>query len=145
MSESKHYATAPEDKVSLYQKFAYGSGSLVNNLLGAAIPMMAMVLTIGLEMSPILVGVLMALPRFSDALTDPFMGYISDNTQSPWSRRRPYILVGAISAGILFAVIWQLPPGRSEMFYFWYFLVGSIVFYLGYTCLPRPGLHLGTS
>ena len=143
MSETKHYATAPEDKVSLYQKFSYGSGALVNNLLGAAIPMMAMVLTIGLEMSPILVGFLMALPRLSDALTDPFMGYVSDNTKSRWSRRRPYIFTGAISAGILFAVIWQLPPGRSEMFYFWYFLACSIVFYLGYTVFATPWVALG--
>lgn len=143
MSESKHYKTAPEDKVSLYQKLAYGSGSLVNNLLGAAIPIMAMVLTIGLEMNPILVGILMALPRFTDALTDPFMGYVSDNTKSKWSRRRPYILIGAISAGILFALLWQLPPGQSESFYFWYFLVGSIIFYLGYTIFATPWVAMG--
>ena len=143
MSESKHYQTAPEDKVSLYQKLSYGSGSLVNNLLGAAIPIMAMVLNIGLKMDPILVGILMALPRFTDALTDPFMGYVSDNTKSKWSRRRPYILFGAISAGVLFALLWQLPPGRSESFYFWYFLVGSIIFYFGYTIFATPWVALG--
>jgi len=143
VSETKQYITAPEDRVSLYQKIAYGSGSLVNNLLGAAIPIMAMVLTVGLEMSPVLVGVLMALPRFSDALTDPFMGYISDNTKSRWSRRRPYIFIGAILAGILFAILWQLPPGRSETFYFWYFLLGSLVFYIGYTIFATPWVALG--
>ena len=42
-------------------------------------------------MNPALVGLLGALPRLTDAITDPLMGYISDNTRSRWGRRRPYI------------------------------------------------------
>jgi len=143
VSESKHYSTAPGDRISLYQKIAYGFGSLVNNLLGAAISMMSIVLVLGLGMNPALVGTLMALPRLTDALTDPLMGYISDNTKSRWGRRRPYILFGAIFAGILFAGLWQLPPGHSEQFYFWFFLIGSILFYLAYTMFATPWVALG--
>ena len=143
MSESKHFTTAPEDKINLYQKFAYGFGALVNNLLGQAIPMMAIVLNLGLGMNPALVGTLMALPRLTDALTDPLMGYISDNTRSRWGRRKPFIFFGAIFAGILYAAMWQLPEGHSEMFYFWFFLIGSILFYLGYTIFATPWVALG--
>jgi glycoside/pentoside/hexuronide:cation symporter, GPH family len=143
VSESKHYSTAPGDRISLYQKIAYGFGSLVNNLLGAAISMMSIVLVLGLGMNPALVGTLMALPRLTDALTDPLMGYISDNTKSRWGRRRPYIFFGAIFAGILFAGLWQLPPGHSEQFYFWFFLIGSILFYLAYTMFATPWVALG--
>jgi len=39
------------------------------------------------------------------------MGYISDNTRTKWGRRRPFILIGAILAGIIFALMWQLPSG----------------------------------
>jgi len=93
--------------------------------------------------SPALVGLLGALPRLTDAFTDPLMGYISDHTRSKWGRRRPYIFVGAIAAGLIFALLWQLPEGRSETFYFWFFLVGSLVFYLAYTVFATPWVALG--
>ena len=143
MSDKVHHTTAPEDRIGLYQRIAYGSGALVNNLLGAAISMMSIVLVLGLGMNPALVGTLMALPRLTDALTDPLMGYISDNTKSRWGRRRPYIFFGAIFAGILFAGLWQLPAGHSEQFYFWFFLIGSILFYLAYTVFATPWVALG--
>ncbi len=94
-------------------------------------------------MNPALVGLLGALPRLTDALTDPMMGYISDHTRSPWGRRRPYIFAGAIAAGLIYALLWQLPEGRSESFYFWFFLIGSIVFYLAYTMFATPWVALG--
>jgi GPH family glycoside/pentoside/hexuronide:cation symporter len=136
-------ATRMADRLGVLERLAYGLGGLVNNLLGAAIGMMAIVLNLGLGMNPAVVGTLMALPRLTDALTDPLMGYISDHTRSRWGRRRPYIFVGAISAGLVFALLWQLPAGHGERFYFWYFLVGSVIFYLAYTVYATPWVALG--
>lgn len=138
-----HYKTAPEDRISFIHKVIYGVGGFVNNLLGAAIGSMMIVLNLGLGMNPAVVGLLGALPRLTDALTDPLMGYISDNTRTRWGRRRPYIFIGAILAGITFIALWQLPHGMSENFYFWFFLIGSIVFYLGYTIFATPWVALG--
>lgn len=142
-SRQKHYATAPEDRISVAHKLVYGLGAFVNNLLAAAIGGMAIVLNLGLGMNPALVGLLGALPRLTDAFTDPLMGYISDHTRSRWGRRRPYIFIGAIIAGLAFALLWQLPGGRSEAFYFWFFLIGSLIFYLGYTIFATPWVALG--
>ena len=105
MSAAARYETAPEDRISLAQKVIYGLGAFVNNLLAAASGGMIIVLNLGLGMNPALVGLLGALPRLTDALTDPLMGYISDNTTSRWGRRRPYIFFGAIAAGIIFALL----------------------------------------
>jgi GPH family glycoside/pentoside/hexuronide:cation symporter len=139
----QQYSTAPQDRISIPQRIIYGLGALVNNLLGAAIGMMAIVLNLGLGMDPAVVGLLMGLPRLTDALTDPLMGYISDQTKSRWGRRRPYIFVGAIAAGIIFALLWQLPAGQSHSFYFWFFLIGSFIFYLAYTVFATPWVALG--
>jgi GPH family glycoside/pentoside/hexuronide:cation symporter len=143
LAATRHYATKPEDRISLLHKVIYGFGAFVNNLLAAAIGGMVIVLNLGLGMNPALVGLLGALPRLTDALTDPLMGFISDNTRSRWGRRRPYIFVGAIFAGVVFALLWQLPTGMSEGYYFWYFLIGSFVFYLGYTIFATPWVALG--
>ncbi|MFN2371039.1 MAG: MFS transporter [Candidatus Krumholzibacteriia bacterium] len=124
-------------------RLAYGAGAFVNNLLAAASGGMMIVLNLGLGMNPALVGLLGALPRLTDAFTDPLMGFISDNTRTRWGRRRPYIVGGAVAAGLLFALLWQLPEGRSETFYFVWFLAGSILFYLGYTVFATPWVALG--
>ncbi|MBP6876309.1 MAG: MFS transporter [Candidatus Eisenbacteria bacterium] len=135
--------TAPEDRVSFPHRLAYGAGAFVNNLLAAASGGMMIVLNLGLGMNPALVGLLGALPRLADAMADPIMGYISDKTNTRWGRRRPYIFIGAILSGLLFILLWQLPRGQSETFYFVYFLVASILFYMGYTIFAAPWVALG--
>jgi len=143
MSQKTGSYTAPEDRISLGQRLIYGLGGLINNLLAAASGGMMIVLNLGLGMNPALVGLLGSLPRLTDALTDPIMGFISDNTKSRWGRRRPYIFCGAIAAGIFFALLWQLPRGQSETFYFVWFLIGSILFYMAYTVFATPWVALG--
>jgi len=143
MGSKEIHKTAEQDRISKGQKFAYGLGAIVNNLLGGAIGYMSIVLNVGLGINPALVGTLQAIPRLTDALTDPIMGYISDNTRSKYGRRRPYIFIGAIFVGLTFALMWQLPAGYSEMFYFWFFLIGSIIFYLFYTIFATPWVALG--
>ena len=143
MARMEHYATSPADRLPFHQKVVYGLGAFVNNLLAAASGGMMIVLNLGLGMNPALVGLLGALPRLTDALTDPVMGYVSDNTRTRWGRRRPYIFAGAILAGLTFALLWHLPESRSESYYFWYFLIGSIVFYLAYTIFATPWVALG--
>ena len=101
MSHATHYETAPQDRIPFHHKLIYGLGAFTNNLLASAIGGMVIVLNLGFGMSPALVGLLGSLPRLTDALTDPLMGYISDNTRSRWGRRRPYIFVGAIAAGVI--------------------------------------------
>jgi len=143
LTPTKHYETKPEDKISFAHKLIYGLGAFINNLLAAASGGMIIVLNLGLGMNPALVGLLGALPRITDAITDPLMGYISDNTNTKYGRRRPFIFVGAILAGIIFAILWQLPTGKSETYYFVYFLIGSIGFYLAYTVFATPWVALG--
>ena len=102
--------TPPQDRISFPHKVTYGVGGFVNNLLGQGIGVMpGVVLTLALGMEFWLVGLLSGLPRILDAITDPLMGFISDKTRSRWGRRRPYLLIGAITSGIIFALLWQMP------------------------------------
>lgn len=131
------------DRVSLVQKAAFGAGHLVNNLLPGALGVFSFFLLTAFGMDPFLAGLLGGLPRIYDAITDPIMGYISDNTKSKWGRRRPYIFIGAISTGILFAVLWQLNPENSQMYNFWYFMIVSLLYLTGNTIYSTPLIGLG--
>ncbi|MDD7885956.1 MFS transporter [Flavivirga sp. 57AJ16] len=138
-----HYKTKPKDIVPLGQKAAFGAGHFVLNLLPGALAIFMFFLLTAFGMDPFLAGLLGGLPRIFDAITDPIMGFISDNTKSKWGRRRPYIFTGAILSGILFAVLWQLDPENSQMFNFWYFLILSMVFLIGNTMFATPLVGLG--
>jgi len=143
LNTTEHHITAAEDRIPLRQKSAYAVGMFVNNLQAAALPAMVVILNLGLGMDPFLVGLIAAIPRAFDAISDPMVGYISDRTRTMWGRRRPFILVGAILSGLIFALMWQLPGGRSESFYFWVFLGASVLFFLAYTLYATPFVAFG--
>ncbi|GAL65356.1 probable sugar transporter [Jejuia pallidilutea] len=135
--------TAAKDKVPFGQKMAFGSGHFVLNLLPGALGFFMFFLLTAFGMDPLYAGILGALPRLFDALSDPIMGFISDNTKSKWGRRRPYIFIGAILSGILFSMTWQMSPENSQMYNFWYFLILSILFLAGNTMYATPLVGLG--
>jgi glycoside/pentoside/hexuronide:cation symporter, GPH family len=143
MTEAIHYQTKEEDKISLENKFIYSSGIIVNNLLGTAIGAMMIVFNLGLGMDPFKAGLLAALPRLCDAFTDPLMGFISDNHRSKWGRRRPFMFIGAILTGVFFMFLWKLPVDKGLDYVWWYFLIGSIIFYGAYTVFATPLVALG--
>ena len=130
-------------RVPTLQKIAYGVGMLGNQMFPAALGIFMVVLVQGLGMDPVLWGILFFLPRLSDALTDPVMGFISDNTKSRWGRRRPYIFIGAIIAGLSYIFMWQLSPENSQTYNFIYFLLMAFVFYLGLTIFATPYVAMG--
>lgn len=130
----------------LVEKAGYASGGMANTLMVNAIGNMGnVVLNIGLGMNPFLVGLLMALPRFIEALFDPLIGVSSDNCRSRWGRRKPFMVAGALGAGVFFVVLWWLPAAWSEMGQFWYFLLFSTIFYLFVSLFSVPWGAVGLS
>lgn len=139
----ENFATPMRNKVPLGQKSAFGAGHLVLNLLPGALAVFMFFLVTAFGMDPFLAGLLGGLPRIFDAITDPIMGFITDNTKSKWGRRRPYIFVGAILSGILFALLFQMSEDNSVLFNFWYFLMMSLFFLVGNTMFATPLIGLG--
>ncbi|AKJ63688.1 MFS transporter [Kiritimatiella glycovorans] len=140
----KHHKTAARDRVGFGGKVAYGLGGLAENTMHNAVNNLVMpIYNIGFGVSPVLLGIAASIFRLWDAMTDPVMGVISDRTRTRWGRRRPYIVLGAICAGVLFAIIWWCPRGMSEIAYFTWFLVSALLFYTAFTVFGVPYLGLG--
>ncbi len=83
MSEPKaieqQHVTSRQDKVPFWQKLAIGSGEAAS-IGRQGIEHLAMpIYNITLGVSPVLVGSVLGLVRFADAITDPLAGWISDN------------------------------------------------------------------
>jgi glycoside/pentoside/hexuronide:cation symporter, GPH family len=57
------------------------------------------------------IGVVSALGRLWDGVTDPIIANMSDRWQSKWGRRVPFLAVGAVPAALFCALIF-LPPDK---------------------------------
>ena len=134
--------SSPE-KVPMSQKIAFGVGMLANQMLPAAISIFIVVLVQDLGFPGWMWGVVSLAPRVFDSLTDPIMGFISDNTKSKWGRRRQYVFLGAIVMGVSFIIMWQLFRDNPMDYNFAYFLFWSFVFYLGLTIFSVPYVAMG--
>jgi GPH family glycoside/pentoside/hexuronide:cation symporter len=132
-----------ERKVSMGQKIAFGFGMLANQMFPASLQIFMVILVQDLGFAPHLWGLIFFLPRFLDAITDPIMGFISDNTRSKWGRRRQYIFVGALITGASFIAMWQMYEVNGAIYNFWYFLFFSFLFYLGITIFSVPYVAMG--
>ena len=125
------------------QKIAFGFGMLANQMFPAVISIFIVVLVQNLGFPGWMWGVVSLVPRLFDAITDPIMGFISDNTKSKWGRRKQYVLLGAVIMGISFIIMWQLYKDNTVDYNFTYFLLWSLVFYVGLTIFSVPYVAMG--
>ena len=130
-------------RVSWGQKIAFGFGMLANQMFPAVISIFIVVLVQNLGFPGWMWGVVSLAPRIFDSITDPIMGFISDNTKSKWGRRRQYVLIGALIMGVSFIFMWQLFLDNGVDYNFVYFLMWSLVFYLGLTIFGVPYVAMG--
>lgn len=135
--------TISNGKVPMGQKIAFGLGMLANQMFPAALGIFMVVLVQDLGFPTWMWGVLFFLPRIFDSITDPIMGFISDNTKSKWGRRRHYVFIGAIIMAISFILMWQLERADGITYNFYYFLLWSLMFYLGLTIFSVPYVAMG--
>ena len=131
------------NKVPYGQKIAFGVGMLANQMFPAVLGIFMVVLVQDLGFPGWMWGVIYFLPRIFDSITDPIMGFISDNTKSRWGRRRQYVFIGAIIMGISFIIMWQLFRENGIDYNFTYFLLWSFMFYLGLTIFSVPYVAMG--
>lgn len=128
-----------EDKVPFLKKLAYAAGGPVDILgVWVMVSIAYQVFNFELKMPPTYVAIILMSLRLWDGVMDPIMGWISDNFRSKWGRRRPFIFVGAILAGITYPFIWWFPTDMSqEAIMFWVIGFG-ILFYSCFTIWAMP-------
>lgn len=131
--------TSLTDRVPFREKLALGVGGFTSlfgyigiNTVARTVYVMIM------GVNPAWVGMALFIPRMWDAFSDPLMGKISDNFHSKWGRRRPFIVIGAVTMGIVFGLIWMVPEGWSQAAKLAYFIVMQIIFFTCYTIFSVP-------
>jgi len=134
---------ALKKKVPYRHKIAFGMGMLANQMFPASLGIFMVVLVQNLGFPGWMWGIVYFLPRVLDAVTDPIMGFISDNTRSRFGRRRQYVITGAVIMGVAFTIMWQLYGENTVNYNFGYFLLWSFAFYIGLTIFNVPYVAIG--
>ena len=79
-----------------------------------------------------------------DAITDPLIGYVSDNWRSKWGRRHPFMYVSIIPICVAYALMWNPPEfvlqSQTTMFGFLVFMAVSIRIFLTFFEVPNTAL-----
>lgn len=96
-----------------------------------------------LLLGTMLAGTAYFIGKIWDAVTDPFMGYMSDHTRSRYGRRRPYLFACALPLGISFFLLWTPVAGDSQIRLFIHLLFSSMLFYTFLTVFYIPYNALG--
>ena len=95
---------------------------------------------IGMGIDAKLIG--WALVFASDAITDPLMGNLSDNTRSRFGRHRQYVLLGILLCALMFPFVW-MPPTTTETVTVGYLIGIMCLFSIAYTIFNVPYTALG--
>ena len=125
-------------KLSAGRKLCFGVGALGKDLCYAMISTYLMIyLTDTVGLAPFFVGNLFLVARVWDAINDPMMGFVVDNTRTRWGKFRPWILIGTlINAGIL--VLLFRGPEREGFALYAYYSVMYILWGMTYTVMDIP-------
>lgn len=68
-----------------------------------------------LGMNALLVSVALAIAIVFDAITDPLVASLSDNSKTRWGRRHPWMIVASLPLGLALYAVYVPPAGLSEM------------------------------
>lgn len=134
--------TAPPP-MSRATKLALGFGAAGPGVIVGAFDFFLLIFysqVIGLDAR--LVGLAILIALILDAVSDPIVGYWSDNLRSRWGRRHPFMYASAIPVAGSFLFLWNPPETESQTVLFWYVLVLAVIIRTAVTFYRTPSSAL---
>ena len=105
-------------------KIGYGAGDVAGNLVYAFLStFMMFYLTDTVGMNVGIVGILMAVSKLLDAITDLLFGNLLDRTSSKFGKARPWMMLGYIGCSIMLAAIFMVPERWGDTAKYIYFFI----------------------
>jgi oligogalacturonide transporter len=131
-------------KLTIKQKFLYGFGDVFG---GGGFTIIGLLYTfyltdvIGLKM--IFVAPITFIATAWDAISDPLMGHITDQTKSKMGRRRPYFLFGSMFVLLAFVYLWSPFDFDTQIAKFIYALSAYMLYCTAFTVVMVPYVAYG--
>lgn len=97
-----------------------------------------------LGVPPALAGVAVFVPKLLIMFVDPLVGTLSDRLRTPWGRRRPLMLVGALLASAAIVMFFHVPRLATPLMQAIYMGVIVFVGFAGYSLNSVPYLTMAS-
>ena len=137
--------TPGSDRLPMRQKIGFGLGAFLDMWGHWLYPSLAFhVFNIFLGVAPGLISTVQMVKIFIDAASAAIFGWISDNTRTRYGRRRPFILVGGVLAGIGLPLMFAVGRGWTDTQYFIFMLVSMVLYVPVMSCFNMPWVSLGS-
>jgi len=123
-------------------KLVYGFGAVANGAKSNGFNYLLLFFysqVVGLPASWVSVGIFVAL--LCDAVTDPLVGYLSDNHRSKWGRRHPFMYASGLPVAVAYYFLWA-PPDWSDGALLAYFIAVTILIRTAITFFEVPSTAL---
>lgn len=118
-----------EKKLSKFQIGVYALGDTFGGGTSVLIPFFYLIfLTDVFGLNPVAAGSIFLICRIWDAVSDPLMGYITDNTRTKIGRRRPYFIAGFFSVIASIFLLWNSINTDSQIFMYIYVLAANLFY-----------------
>lgn len=124
--------------VSTKEKYCFGIGAIgkdaICNLVGS---FLMLYFTDTLYLAPAFVGVLFLVARIWDAINDPMMGMIVDNTRTKHGKFRIWLVIGTLVNSVVFVLLFHSFNLTGTSLYI-YVAVMYILYGMTYTIMDVP-------
>ncbi|MCB1683463.1 MAG: MFS transporter [Pseudomonadales bacterium] len=133
-------ATPP---IPFWLKTAYGFGSVAFGVKNNGFDYFLLLFysqVVGLDAR--LVGIAITTALVFDALSDPVVGYWSDNLRSRWGRRHPFMYASLLPVPLSYFLLWNPPTAWGQTGLFWYLLLLAVCIRTFITLYETPSTAL---
>jgi GPH family glycoside/pentoside/hexuronide:cation symporter len=128
-----------EPRITRSTRAFFGSGGLVSGVVQNAHYFVLVFYSQVLGLSPQLAGLALGIGLIFDAVSDPLVGYLSDNTKSRLGRRHPYLYASVLPLSITYFLLWNPPAAvQGDMNLFFFLLVCNVALRLSWTLFLVP-------
>ncbi|MFP5594567.1 glycoside-pentoside-hexuronide (GPH):cation symporter [Kluyvera sp. 142486] len=137
--------SALTEKISNKEKFGFGLGDAASHIVfDSSVAILAYFYTNIYGLPPAIMGTLFLVVRVLDAITDPIMGAIADQTKSRWGRFRPWLLIICVPFAVSCVLVYST-PNFEQTGKIVYAVVAYIFMTLMYTAINIPYCSLGAA
>ncbi len=128
-----------KDRKELLSRMAYACGDIYGGGAFIIVGLLLLVYLTNVEgFSGTSAGIIIFIGKAWDAITDPFMGQLSDRTRSRFGRRRIYFLLGSLPVFFSWVMLWYGFGITDSTAKFIYYTLAYIFFSMAFTIVMVP-------
>ncbi|VDN11345.1 unnamed protein product [Dibothriocephalus latus] len=128
-----------DEPLPLWRKLAYAAGGLpmqlTQNIISFFLPLFLLETA---KITPYYLSAIQFAARISDAVTDPFVGYLVLRTKTRMGSKRPWIIFSTPISVICFFLLFYTVPWHSEFAKFMFYMTCVVVLQVGLTSFHVP-------